>query len=85
MHSDGWTDYNGLVDLGHQKHYRVDRNENEFSNDTSKWNGKLGIAKTQLATLRGFAPQSFHLNLKETVFRFNYRNDNLYLFGLKTI
>ena len=88
IHSDGWTAYNGLVDLGYQKHYRVDHNKNEFSNDTSHINGIesfWGIAKARLAKFRGFAPQSFQLHLKETEFRFNYRNDNLYLLILKLL
>ena len=38
IHSDGWRGYNGLVDLGYQKHYRVQHGENEFANDQSHIN-----------------------------------------------
>ena len=36
IYSDGWRGYDGLVDLGYEKHYRVNHGENEFS----KGNGK---------------------------------------------
>jgi len=32
IHSDFWRCYNGLVDLGYKKHYRVHHGNNEFSN-----------------------------------------------------
>jgi len=31
IHSDGWRGYDGLVDLGYEKHLRVNHGENEFS------------------------------------------------------
>jgi transposase-like protein len=30
IYSDGWRSYNGLVDLGYEKHFRVNYGENEF-------------------------------------------------------
>ncbi len=30
IHSDGWRVYNGLVDLGYQKHFRVNYGEDKF-------------------------------------------------------
>ena len=30
IHSDGWRGYNGLVDLGYKKHFRVNHGQNEF-------------------------------------------------------
>ena len=31
IHSDSWRGYNGLVDLGYKKHYRVHHGKNEFT------------------------------------------------------
>ena len=35
IHSDGWRDYDGLVDLGYKKHHRVQHENNEFANSKS--------------------------------------------------
>ena len=39
IHSDKWKAYNGLVDLGYKKHYRVRHGMNEFVNNKSHING----------------------------------------------
>ena len=31
IHSDGWRGYNGLVDFGYKKHFRVHHGKNEFA------------------------------------------------------
>jgi hypothetical protein len=31
IHSDGWKGYNGVVDFGYQKHFRVHHGKNEFA------------------------------------------------------
>jgi transposase len=31
IHTDGWPAYDGLVDLGYEKHYRVHHGVNEFA------------------------------------------------------
>ena len=34
VHSDGWRGYDGLVDLGYDKHYRINKEEDSrFSNE----------------------------------------------------
>jgi len=33
IYSDGWRGYNGLVDVGYSKHFRVSHGENEFARD----------------------------------------------------
>jgi len=38
IHSDQWRGYNGLVDIGYEKHYRV-KHDDEFVNDKSHING----------------------------------------------
>ncbi|MEO9886731.1 MAG: IS1595 family transposase [Balneola sp.] len=81
IHSDGWRGYNGLVDVGYNKHYRVHHGANEFARGTSHINGIesfWSFAKRRLAQFNGIPKSKFNLYLKETEFRFNHRNDNLY-------
>ena len=81
IHSDGWRGYNGLVDLGYQKHYRVQHSENEFANERSHINGIESFwayAKTRLVRFRGMQKHTFYLHLKECEFRFNHRGEDLY-------
>jgi len=88
IHSDGWRGDNGLVDLGYKKHYRVRHDENEFSTGKTHINGIenfWGIAKLRLAKFRGLNRNTFYLHLKETEFRFNHRNEDLYKLLLKML
>lgn len=81
IHSDGWRGYNGLVDLGYQKHYRVQHSENEFANERSHINGIESFwayAKTRLVRFRGMQKHTFYFHLKECEFRFNHRGEDLY-------
>ena len=81
IHSDGWRGYNGLVDLGYKKHFRVNHGKNEFVRGKSHINGIesfWGTTKTRLSKRRGIKKEVFLLHLKECEFRFNYRNENLY-------
>lgn len=80
IHSDRWKGYDGLVDLGYQKHYRVHHGNNEFARGKSHINGIEGFwsyAKTRLTKFRGMRRETFHLHLKECEFRFNHRKKNL--------
>ena len=82
IHSDKWRGYNGLVDVGYKKHFRVDHGADEFVNDKSHINGIegfWGFAKSRLAKFKGMSQSTFYLHLKECEFRFNYRNQNIYL------
>ena len=88
IHSDGWRGYNGLVDVGYDKHYRVHHGQDEFVRGTSHINGIesfWSFAKRRLAQFNGIPTRSFYLHLKETEFRFNHRNDNLYHTMLKRL
>lgn len=84
IHSDGWRGYDGLVDLGYKKHWRVDHGKSEFSSKTRRGShingieGFWGYAKTRLARFRGMHPHTFYFHLKECEFRFNHRRENLY-------
>jgi transposase-like protein len=88
IHSDGWRGYNGLVDLGYKKHFRVHHGQDEFVHGKSHINGIesfWGYAKTRLSRFRGMSKKTFHLHLKECEFRFNNRGENLYLMILNII
>ena len=81
INSDGWTSYDGLVDMGYRKHWRVYHGKNEFARGRAHVNGIenfWGLAKVRLAKYRGMHVQTFNLHLKECEWRFNHRNDDLY-------
>ena len=81
MHTDEWRAYDGLVDLGYQKHFRVRHNTNVFATATCHINGIesfWGTAKTRLMKRRGIRPAYLIWHLKECEFRFNHRTENLY-------
>lgn len=88
IHSDGWRGYDGLVDLGFKKHYRVSHGQNEFANGRNHINGIesfWSFAKGRLMKFHGIAGSTFYLHLKECEFRFNNRNEDIYLLLLKMI
>ena len=81
IHTDGWSGYDGLVDLGYERHFRVHHGENEFAVGPNHINGIesfWGFAKHRLTKFHGVCKSTFPLHLKETEFRFNHRNDDLY-------
>lgn len=68
----GWVGcgYNGLVDLGYKKHYRVNHSANEFARGKAHINGIenfWGLAKVRLSKFRGISKNNFYLHLKETI------------------
>ncbi len=80
IHSDGWRGYNGLVDVGYQKHFRVLHSKDEFVNDESHINGIESFwsyAMRRLHKFNGVAKHTFYLHLKECEYRFNHRDENL--------
>ena len=86
IHSDGWRGYNGLVDLGYKKHFRVHHRKNEFVRGRSHINGIesfWGFAKIRLSKFRGIKKDSFYYHLKECEFRFNYKYENMCKIMLK--
>ena len=81
VHTDGWRGYDGLVDLGFDKHFRVHHAYNEFARGSNHVNGIesfWSFAKRRLQQFNGIAKHTFYLHLKETEFRFNQRHNNLY-------
>jgi transposase len=88
IHTDGWRGYSGLVDMGYAKHYRVEHGNNEFASKHSHINGIESFwayAKLRLSKFKGIPKHTFYLHLKETVFRFNHRKENLYKVMLKLL
>jgi len=81
IHSDGWRGYDGLVDIGYDKHFRVHHGKNEFVRGRSHINGIESFwsyAKIRLVKFRGIDKKNFNLHLKECEFRFNNRGEDLY-------
>ena len=81
IHTDRWRGYDGLVDVGFDKHLRVNHGANEFARGSVHVNGIESFwsyAKRRLAQFNGVAPKTFYLHLKETEFRFNHRHQSLY-------
>lgn len=88
IYSDGWRGYNGLVDVGYGKHFRIDHGRNEFTKGSTHVNGIegfWGFSKTRLSRFRGMSKSTFYLHLKECEFRFNYRDQDLYQLLIKMI
>ncbi len=81
VHADRWRGYNGLVDLGYARHRRVDHGDNQFALGPNHINGIESFwsyAKHRLAQFHGVNKCTFPLHLKETEFRFNHRNQDIY-------
>jgi transposase len=88
VYTDGFKTYDGLVNFGYKKHYRVKHGDNEFAAGRSHINGIenfWAIAKTRLSKFRGISKSTFYLHLKECEFRFNHRQDDLYKILLKIV
>ena len=72
IYSDGWRGYNGLVDVGYSRHFRVRHGANEFARDghchingiESFWS----FTKRRLAKFNG-VKANFELHLKECEWR----------------
>lgn len=73
IYSDGWRGYDGLVDVGFDKHFRVNHSQNEFAKAQevhingieSFWS----FAKRRLTKFNG-VKVNFELHLKECEWRF---------------
>jgi len=87
IHTDGWRGYDGLVDRGYAKHFRVNHGKNEFSRGSGAHINGIesfwGYAKHRLNKFKGIPKEKFSFYLKETEFRFNHRGQDLYPILLK--
>lgn len=81
IHTDGWKAYDGLI-LNGYNHYRVYHSKNEFVRGKSHVNGIesfWSFAKRRLAKFNGMSDGNFVLHLKETEFRFNHKNCDVFV------
>jgi len=88
IHSDGWRGYDGLVDVGYSKHYRVHHSKDEFARGSQHINGiesfppadggSASYAKRRLVQFNGVPSHTFYLHLKESEWRFNHRAVDTY-------
>lgn len=88
IHSDGWRGYDGLVDVGYSKHFRVNHSENQFADGTNHVNGIESFwssAKRRLQKFNGLPSHTFYLHLKECEYRFNNRKKNLFQLLIKLL
>ena len=89
IYSDGWRGYNGLVDVGYDRHFRVHHGDNEFSKGNgihingieSFWS----YVKRKMRKHNGIPRHKFPLYLKESEFRFNHRGKNLFEIMTKAV
>ena len=83
IYTDGWRGYDGLVDVGFDKHFRVNHGKNEFALDgnihingiESFWS----FTKRRLAKFNGIKA-NFELHLKECEFR--WRKDENFVYNM---
>ena len=79
VYTDKFKAYDGLVFNGY-KHYRINHSK-EFARGHNHINGIesfWGYCKMRLAKFHGLKSEDFYLHLKESEFRFNNRNEDLY-------
>jgi len=80
IHSDGLSGYDGLVDMGYAKHFRVFHGRGEYVRGDQHINGIESFwsyAKRRMSKFNGVPAETFYLHLKETEFRFNHRDQDL--------
>jgi transposase-like protein len=86
VNTDGWRGYDGLVDVGFDRRYRVHRSHAEFVQGVAHLTGIESFWSFAKSSLHQFAGVSNHtrlLHLQACEFRFNHRYQNLYKVLLK--
>lgn len=81
IHTDGWRSYDGLIDLKGFKHHRVYHSRDEFVRGKSHINGIESFwsyVKRRMRKQNGVRKDKFLLHLKESEWRWNHRDDDLY-------
>ena len=80
IYSDGWRGYDGLVDVGYDKHFRVNHGENEFSRGHGIHINGIenfwSFTKRRLAKFNG-VKRYFDLHLKESEWRYARESQEL--------
>jgi len=86
VYTDGWKSYDGLIH--NYAHYRVYHSHDEFARGKNHINGIesfWSFAKRRLTKFNGIHKHTFPLYLKECEWRFNHRNDDMYVILLKEL
>jgi len=80
IYSDGWPGYNGLVDVGYDKHFRVNHSKNEFSKKNGTHVNGIesfwSFCKRRLSKFNGYK-KNFEIHLKECEWRWNKPKEEL--------
>ena len=80
IYSDKWRGYDGLVDVGYDKHFRVNHGKNEFSKGSGIHINGIenfwSFTKRRLAKFNG-VKKNFDLHLKESEWRYGRSYDIL--------
>ena len=75
INSDGWTGYDGLVNVGYDKHHRVNHSKDEFSDFKGHHINGIenfwSFTKRRLQQFNGIRKTHFALFLKECEWRYN--------------
>ena len=75
VNSDGWTGYDGLVNVGYDKHYRVNHSKDEFSDYRGHHINGIenfwSYTKRRLQQFNGIKKTHFNIFLKECEWRYN--------------
>jgi len=81
LNSDGWKGYDGLVDVGYDKHYRVNHSQDEFSDFRGHHVNGIeafwSFTKRRLTMSNGVRKTHFETFLKECEWRYNRNHDEL--------
>ncbi|MBD3280201.1 IS1595 family transposase [Candidatus Dojkabacteria bacterium] len=87
IYTDGWKSYDGLV-LNGYKHYRIYHSKNEFARGKNHINGIESFwsyAKRRMSKFNGVPKEKFVLHLKESEWRWNHKDDNIYKVLMKEL
>jgi len=80
IHSDGWRGYNGLVDVGFDRHLRVNHSKEYSLGNGCHINGIesfWSFTKRRLRRFNGIAPHMFYLHLKECEWRWKREDGSM--------
>lgn len=87
VYTDGWKSYDGLVLNGYD-HHRIHHHENEFARGKNHVNGIesfWSFAKRRIMKFNGIRNGMFLTHLKESEWRWNHKQENLYKVLLKDL
>ncbi len=79
LYTDGWRGYNGLLDVGYSKHFRIDKSKSFSNKNGVHINGIesfWSFTKRRLAKFNG-VKSTFELHLKECEWRWKKSNEQM--------